>query len=137
MALLILIVNATLRMVSDGIFRVAHRAVVSGCPLRLDRPEFRVLLSLVGALLFIGTTFYWHFEDWSPVDSLYFSVTTLATVGYGDFSPTTAGTRIFTIVYLLVGLGLIAAFAQRPGRQILESRPRQHHDEQTTDRDYS
>jgi hypothetical protein len=92
-------------------------------------PEFRGLLSLVGLVLVIGTIFYARFEEWSLLDSFYFSVTTLATVGYGDFSPTTAPTKIFTVAYLFVGLGLLAAFAQRLGRQLLESRPHQRHEE--------
>jgi voltage-gated potassium channel len=47
-------------------------------------------------LLLTGTLFYWHFEDWTVIEALYFSVVTLTTVGYGDFSPTTPGTQIFT-----------------------------------------
>jgi hypothetical protein len=90
----------------------------------LGDPEFRALITLTAIVLLVGTTFYWQFEDWSLLDSLYFSVTTLATVGYGDLSPTTAGTKIFTIGYLFVGLGLLAAFAQRLGREIVESRGR-------------
>jgi voltage-gated potassium channel Kch len=48
----------------------------------------------------------------SAVDSLYFSVVTLATVGYGDLAPKTTEGKLFTIVYLLVGIGLFVAVAQ-------------------------
>jgi voltage-gated potassium channel len=34
---------------------------------------------------------------------------TLTTVGYGDLHPTSAGTQIFTIIYILTGLGIFAA----------------------------
>jgi hypothetical protein len=37
-------------------------------------------------------------------------VVTLATVGYGDLHPTTDAAKLFTVVYVLVGLGVFAAF---------------------------
>jgi hypothetical protein len=57
-----------------------------------------------------GSAFYWKVEGWSYLDSLYFSVVTLTTVGYGDFSPDTDAGKLFTIFYILVGLGIVAAF---------------------------
>jgi hypothetical protein len=42
--------------------------------------------------------------------SLYFSVVTLTTVGYGDHSPSTAAGRFFTILYIFVGLGIVLGF---------------------------
>ena len=43
------------------------------------------------------------------IDALYFCVTTLATVGLGDLAPETDIGKIFTIVYILSGVGLLAA----------------------------
>lgn len=34
---------------------------------------------------------------------------TLTTVGYGDLTPTSDETRIFTIIYILTGLGVLVA----------------------------
>jgi voltage-gated potassium channel len=45
-----------------------------------------------------GAIFYWRFEDWTIIQALYFSVVTLTTVGYGDFTPTSAEAQIFTII---------------------------------------
>ena len=59
----------------------------------------------------IGTVFYHFVEGWNWLDSLYFCVVTLATVGYGDFTPTTELGRLFTIFYILAGVGIIASFA--------------------------
>ena len=50
----------------------------------------------------MGTAFYWAAEDWSLIQSLYFSVVTLTTVGYGDLTPTSDYTRIFTVIYILI-----------------------------------
>ena len=44
----------------------------------------------------------------SVFHSLWWSVTTLTTVGYGDAYPITAGGRIFTFLVLIIGLGVVA-----------------------------
>ena len=66
---------------------------------------------LVTWLLLTGTVFYTIVERWRPLDALYFSVTTLATVGFGDYAPQTDIGKVFTIVYILAGIGVIVAFA--------------------------
>ena len=60
-------------------------------------------------LLFSGTLFYWVVEDWGPVDAFYFSVVTLTTVGYGDLAPTNEWSKLFTVFYIFVGIGVIAS----------------------------
>lgn len=72
--------------------------------------EFRGLLEFAVLILISGTFFYHAAEHWGWLDSLYFSVTTLTTVGYGDLRPTSDISKIFTIVYIFVGLGAILGF---------------------------
>jgi voltage-gated potassium channel Kch len=72
-------------------------------------PETKALPFVAGALVLSGTIFYWRVEDWTIIQALYFSVVTLTTVGYGDLHPTTAGSQIFTIVYILTGIGVFVA----------------------------
>ena len=72
-------------------------------------PETKALPVVAGALVLTGTIFYWRFEDWTIVQALYFSVVTLTTVGFGDLTPTSAGTQIFTVIYILTGLGVLVA----------------------------
>lgn len=45
----------------------------------------------------------------SIFDSLWWAVTSLTTVGYGDMYPVTVGGRIFSFIILMLGLGLVAA----------------------------
>jgi voltage-gated potassium channel Kch len=82
-------------------------------------PQFKSLTRLVLIAITSGTVFYWLVEGLRPVDALYFSVTTLTTVGYGDFSPETTAGKLFTIVYVLVGVGLLLAFLGRVAGQVV------------------
>lgn len=76
----------------------------------LRRPESRALLVLVACVLLLGMFFYHRVEGWSYLDSLYFVFVTLVTVGYGDFTPQTSLGKVFTIVYLVIGVGVLLAF---------------------------
>ena len=83
-------------------------------------PETKALPVVVGILLVSGTMFYWSVEDWTLIQSLYFSVVTLTTVGYGDFTPTSDYSRIFTIVYIFIGLGVLVAFLSSLAHQYIK-----------------
>lgn len=89
---------------------------------------FTETLLLLFFVLAAGTTFYAQVEGWSIVDSLYFSVMTITTVGYGDLHPTTSASKLFTVVYVFIGIGLglyvITTFAESivEGREKREKR---------------
>ena len=55
------------------------------------------------------------------VKSFYWTVTTLTTVGYGDISPTTTGGRIYTMVVMLVGVGVYGVVIGNVSRIFAES----------------
>ena len=76
----------------------------------LTDPQLSQLFLLVVVVIGSGTWIYHRVEGWSWLDSLYFTFITLTTVGYGDFSPQTDTGKIFTMIYILFGLGIIAAF---------------------------
>jgi hypothetical protein len=67
---------------------------------------------ILGFLTIVGTgTVFYHFvEDWSWITSLYFTVVMLTTIGFGDFYPTTEFSRIFTIIFILIGVSFILGF---------------------------
>uniref|UniRef100_A0A7S4DYR0 Potassium channel domain-containing protein n=1 Tax=Lotharella globosa TaxID=91324 RepID=A0A7S4DYR0_9EUKA len=46
-------------------------------------------------------------EIWSYGESLYFTLVTLSTVGYGDMSPQTEGGKVFLIFYTIPGIPLM------------------------------
>ncbi len=68
-------------------------------------------LTISSVLILLNGTIIFHYaEGWNWLDSLYFSVITLTTVGYGDLSPQTDFGKIFSIVYILTGIGIIFGF---------------------------
>ncbi len=84
--------------------------------------EFRNLTLFVFIILVIGTIFYHEMEDWGWIDSIYFCVTTLTTVGYGDLAPKTDTGRIFTIMYLLIGIGILFGYIKVVAGAVIENR---------------
>jgi hypothetical protein len=65
------------------------------------------------AALLLGTFVYHNLEGWSYLDSLYFCVISLATVGYGDLTPTTPLAKLFTIIYVINGIVILLALFDR------------------------
>tara|TARA_R110001606_G_scaffold198133_1_gene345665 strand:- start:2785 stop:3120 length:336 start_codon:yes stop_codon:yes gene_type:complete len=76
----------------------------------LKNKEYRALLIITNLVIGIGTVVYHYLESWSWLDSLYFSLITLTTIGYGDFSPQTDSGKWFTIFYIIIGVGIILTF---------------------------
>ena len=72
--------------------------------------EYRKLLGITTIIIGLGTVFYHYIEGWSWIDAAYFSVITLTTIGYGDFSPATDLGKLFTIGYIIIGVGVILGF---------------------------
>lgn len=75
-----------------------------------------VFLPIIAYVIF-GASMYQYLEKFSPLDSYYFVVITLSTIGYGDFSPHTNAGKLFTIFFIIFGLAifssLIAAITAR------------------------
>jgi hypothetical protein len=64
-------------------------------------------LTTILILVIFGTWFYTYSEGWRVVDSLYFTVMTLTTVGYGDFVPSHDVSKIVTVVYGIISIPIM------------------------------
>ena len=73
------------------------------------RQTWRVVV--IALYLLLGVVFYGSAEEWTYIEALYFSVTTISTVGYGDYSPGSPGSRAFTGIYMLLGVALVFGLA--------------------------
>jgi voltage-gated potassium channel len=71
-----------------------------------------VIISLVG-IVGLGTVFFHLVEGWGWLDSYFFTVVTISTVGYGALVPATALGKIATTAFIFVGLGVFAVAIQQ------------------------
>jgi voltage-gated potassium channel len=78
-------------------------SVNAGTPLR---ERFLIDLLRVTALVCFGTTGFMVLEKWNFLDSLYMTVTTLTTVGYGEVHPLSDAGKCFAIAFLLCGVAV-------------------------------
>jgi hypothetical protein len=74
------------------------------------RHAYRILGGAAVGLVVLSTVVYRLLEDWTWVDSLYFSVVAVTTVGFGDLTPTTDASKLFTVFYVLSGVAIITTY---------------------------
>lgn len=77
---------------------------------QLEEHAYRMLAAGAVLLIAVGTVVFSWLEDWSIVDSFYFSVVTATTVGFGDLTPDTDGAKLFTVLYIVFGISIITTF---------------------------
>lgn len=93
----------------NAAIRRFHRAFV------IAREELALFGMVALIILYLSSVGIYYFENEaqpekfkSILHSLWWAVTTLTTVGYGDMYPITGGGKFFTFLVLIVGLGVVA-----------------------------
>jgi voltage-gated potassium channel len=95
--------------------RYSRAAERIGIALRSVREELVVFGLAAMALIYLCAIFIYHFEHDAQPDAfasvfhaMWWAAITLTTVGYGDVYPVTLGGRVFTVLMLMLALGIIA-----------------------------
>ena len=72
----------------------------------MDRTTNLIIVVLLAVFLVaLGTAGYMVIEGWTIMDSVYMTVITLSTIGYGEVNPVSQPGRIFTLILIVMGVG--------------------------------
>lgn len=90
-------------------------------------PIRNIIVSLVClmAIVLFGTVSYQYIEHWSYIDSLYMTVITLSTVGFREVHELSNTGKVFTIIIIIFGTGLVAYAAGSVIQWMVEGQFRQ------------
>lgn len=92
----------------------------------LQRENLVRLLFIIVILIAVSSIgLSWVEPRVSLVDALWWSIVTLATVGYGDIAPVTLGGRLIAIIDMFVGIGFLAAFSATLASILVERKIRE------------
>lgn len=87
--------------------------------LRLESTVVLGISALLG-LIALCAVFVHLEEGWGWIDSFYFAIVSITTVGYGDLVPRQEATKLFLIFYLPVGIGVALAVLASMGTKVLD-----------------
>jgi len=93
-----------------------NRAMLNfGKAMLMAKEQIILFMAITVVLIYFSAVGIYYFEHEaqpehfsSVFESLWWSIITLTTVGYGDVYPITVGGRVFTFFILLIGLGIVA-----------------------------
>ncbi|RJR41375.1 MAG: potassium channel protein [Deltaproteobacteria bacterium] len=78
------------------------------------------LTGSLAAILVLGSLGYVWLEGWSFFDSLYMTVTTLATVGYREVHPLSRAGQVYNMILILSGMGVLFYIVTSLARVVVE-----------------
>ena len=92
----------------DHIFGCLEKTRIFLSTTELGR-SISVVLPFMGLIL-VGAVVIGPLEGWGVVESLYFAVVSLTTVGFGDYVPTKDASIVFCIIWLPCSIGFMSLF---------------------------
>jgi hypothetical protein len=95
------------------------KRVVAGMVKNLMVPLFVICMYLTVSFVYYG---HLSIEGWEFIDSWYYGMVTMSTVGYGDLTPQTNGSKIFTCFYILFGIAAVANAVKNLAHWVIEKR---------------
>ncbi len=98
----------------------------------IQRTRLVALLGITMSIVFISAFVVFLLESGTASaqitnfsDAVWWSISTVTTVGYGDIVPNSIGGRVMGMVLMIVGIGVMAAFISQVSATLVESRIKQ------------
>ena len=90
--------------------------------------HFAVVAGAAVSLILVGTVIYSLGEGWNVVDGFYFAVCTLTTssIADPDLTLTHDSLKLFTVLYVLTGIGILVELARELGVGFVKERATRH-----------
>jgi voltage-gated potassium channel len=82
-------------------------------------------IAILISVILIGCVSFYHIEGVDLVESVYWTISTVTTVGYGDITPKTEGGKIFSIFLMISGVGAILYVLMMMAEFIIEGEMRE------------
>jgi voltage-gated potassium channel len=94
---------------------------ISSSDSNLVSRQLIVAVVLILVVVVIGTLGFHFIEGWPLLESAYVAIQTVTTVGYGDITPETHTGRIFSLVFMLLGVGTVLYGLTQIARSVVQS----------------
>eukprot|EP01041_Mallomonas_annulata_P007260 gene7260-14806_t len=107
---------------ADGIIRGISVEFKRTLGIRVSATTNTALLKIFFILCYFfgGALIYHELEGWNPLECCYFTTLTLFTVGYGDITPSSQGSKLFTIFFIISGLIFVLNNVVNAAQSVLE-----------------
>eukprot|EP00607_Mallomonas_marina_P010651 CAMPEP_0182422546 /NCGR_PEP_ID=MMETSP1167-20130531/8281_1 /TAXON_ID=2988 /ORGANISM="Mallomonas Sp, Strain CCMP3275" /LENGTH=264 /DNA_ID=CAMNT_0024600707 /DNA_START=436 /DNA_END=1230 /DNA_ORIENTATION=+ len=74
----------------------------------VTRGKLKAAVFFLVIMIMIGVLWFMKNEEWSFVTSLYWIISTVSTVGFGDLTPQKESSKVFLIIFIPLSVGLFA-----------------------------
>lgn len=132
----IAVILRSVRIVRAVVVLARLRRVFATAGKFVKRSNLLTLFGITAGIILIGALCAYTLDAGTPdaeitnfSDAIWWSISTVTTVGYGDVVPTSLAGRIMGMVLMVVGIGVMSAFISQVSATMVENRIRHNNRE--------
>ncbi|MDH4121085.1 MAG: potassium channel protein [Deltaproteobacteria bacterium] len=99
----------------------ALKGAASQAAAKRQRKRLAIILGLIALVMVFGTSGYTLLFNWPLLDAVYMTLITLTTIGFGEIRPMDDQTRIFTMMLVVFGVGVVGFSITSLGEMLIEA----------------